>query len=156
MTDEDLTRLEIYCKDFWDSIIMEIDDVKDYANNNDALRYRNENGGNLLFRSKPLECFVNAVCRIKIINEISFNLIAQKMNGINLQLDSQEWGGILWDRQNRKMIIKDSYLVELLLMHYFDDQMTKRYNENELLSLYARAMQITPDEAASRLHISEV
>jgi DNA sulfur modification protein DndB len=157
ITDDSFLGFEMYCKEFWDSIITEIDDVKDFIHNSDASLYRNENGGNLLFRPKSLVYFVCAVSQIKHRNnEISFNLIAQKMNSINLQLDSQEWGDVLWDKQNRKLITENNNLVGLLLLHYFDNNFFELDEKNELLSLYVKTMQITLAEAASRLHISEV
>ncbi len=154
--DEKLEKFKLLCTAFWNSLTSHIDDVKQYVSNKaDSAPYRNKNGGNLLFRPVALKPFVKAVLLIKKKTEQDFDAIAIKMNEINLYIDSPEWGGVLWDRQNKTMLMNNHTAVELLLVYYFDRALLSSKEQKRLSSAYARALQITPQEAAIRLQILE-
>lgn len=60
--DEQLSKFEILCREFWDSLVSEIDDIKSYISNPaNTTNFRNRNGGNLLFRPAALIPFVKSI-----------------------------------------------------------------------------------------------
>ena len=153
-SDEILIEFESLCVAFWDSIVNEMNVVNEYvskaANTSD---YRNRNGGHLLFRPAALIPFVKAVLVIHQKTKNSFQYIAKRMNEINLTLDSTEWGSVLWDRRNHKMLMNHHKAVELLLIYYFDNNLLDTSEKRKLINAYASAVQMTVDEAANQLEI---
>jgi DNA sulfur modification protein DndB len=150
--DEQLKKFEELCKAFWDSIITEIDDIKTYVSREaDATIFRNRNGGNLLFRPAALIPFVKAVLLIQQKTKKSFAEIAKGMNEIILNIDSPEWGGVLWDRENHKMLMNHHKAVELILVHYFDSSLLNDDERNNLINKYASVIQVSPKDASQKL-----
>ena len=152
--DSQLSEFEDLCKVFWNSIVAEIDEVKEYVNNPaNTSDYRNRNGGNLLFRPAALIPFVKAFIYIYKKTKKSFNEISKRMNEITLNIDSIEWGSVLWDRKNHKMLMNHHKAVELLLIHYFDKNLLCTNEKKRLVNAYASAVQMTQEEAANQLEI---
>jgi len=149
-----LSEFEDLCRGFWNSIIAEIDEVRDYISiPADASPYRNRNGGNLLFRPAALIPFVKAVLSIHNKTGSDFSEVAAHMNKITLNIDSPQWGGVLWDRKNKKMLMNHHKAVELLLIKYYDKGLLSLVEKKSLISAYASAVQITQEEAMSHLEI---
>ncbi len=151
-TDEQLVEFENLCKEFWDSLVAEIDAVKTYISKDaDSTPFRNRNGGNLLFRPAALIPYVKAAIWIHIKTGKSFEQIAKRMNDITLSIDTSAWGGVLWDRSNHKMLMNHHKAVEFLLIYYFDKTLLSQDDLKRLIDLYARAVQTTKEDAAKHL-----
>ena len=153
-SDEQLFEFEALCTDFWDSLINEIDVMKAYVGGPaNTSEFRNGNGGNLLFRPAALIPFVKAMIAIHKKTGFDFEKISRRMNRLTLDLDTPQWGGVLWDRNNHKMLMNNHKAVELLLIYYFDSDLLNENEKRNLINAYARAVQFTPDEAAGKLGI---
>jgi len=152
--DKQMADFENICKEFWDSLISEIDDVKTYVNSDaNASGLRNRNGGSLLFRPVALIPFVKAVLSIKQKTQKSFNEIMNRMNKIQLNINSPEWNGVLWNNNNQKMLMGNHKATELLLIYYYDKALLTKNEKQQLIDKYASATQMTPNDAATKLGI---
>jgi len=118
--------------EFWDLMAAQFSWIDEYKNlasaDGIALKYRNENGGLLLFRpvgillvSKIIRNFVLAG---KTIQE-AINLLAHAP----MDLSDSLWSGLLWDSTNKRMITSptNQSLSEKLLFYVLGGDIDQRY-----------------------------
>jgi len=142
------------CLSFWDAISSEITCVFDYLKadpNTD--NYRNKNGGALPFRPAALIPFVKAVVYIHKKTCCSFIEILKKINTLPLKISDSVWVGILWDNNNKKMIMGHNKVVELRLIHQYDSALLSDKERQSLVKGYASATQMRKEDAENVLGI---
>lgn len=125
-----------FCKSFWQTFETEIDEIQEFSTDkseNPALKFRNkEDGGNLLFRPVGLLPFVQAVIEIHKRTEDDIDYIINRLSMIDFTLNSIPWKNVLWNPNERTMIMGTSGLVKLLLLYMFNDNVIR---PSELRSL---------------------
>jgi len=142
------------CFGFWNAISSEIIDVKKYLEKEPSTEnLRNKDGGELLFRPAALIPFVKAIIRINKKTNEPFVKILKRANSLPLSVSDKEWEGVLWDKNNHKMLMNHHVVVELRLVHLYDPSLLSDIDKSRLIKSYASAIQIRDEEAATKLGI---
>ena len=119
--DNDLAEFYSFCQSFWDQLVNQITDIKNYlldVGPEPTAKYRNkEEGGNLLFRPIGLIPFVMSVLAIVEKSDLDYEQTLVLMNNCNLGLDSKPWPQVLWNPFSKKMLRADNVLVSKLLLY---------------------------------------
>jgi len=153
----DQTELDEYCKlcfDFWEALSSEIASVKKYLEKEPSTEdFRNKQGGELLFRPAALIPFVKAMIRIYKQTDKTFVEILKKANNLPLEVSDEEWEGVLWDRNNHKMLMNHQVVVELRLVYLYDPSLLLTIDISRLIKGYASATQMLYEDAANKLGI---
>lgn len=150
----ELDRFLDLCKEFWNAVSAEISSVKDYlALEPNTKDLRNKDGGELLFRPAALIPFVKAVIHIQRKTGTNFAEILKKLNTLPLKISDKVWAGVLWDNNNKKMLMNHQTVVELRLIHLYDSALLTENEKKSLVNGFASATQMRPEEAASELSI---
>lgn len=116
------------CKDYWGCIFTQ---CKDYISKeiSDVGKYRNKEGGHLFFRPISLYPFTKVMVRIKVETGEGFLDILEKFPKDILWIQHRLWKKIIWDHEQKKMIVSHQKLIELLLLYAYDTSMV---NEKDL------------------------
>lgn len=154
-SDDIIAEFNQYLVDFWDCMNSTFEEIEVYINNNSdnpAAELRStENGGNLFFRPIGLFPFVEAVARILLATNKSFDEIISGYVNLNRNVHSDMWDMILWNPITRRMIMRNQSLVNYLLIKIMDDSiLTERENTN-MISKYATIFNIELPEARRRI-----
>ena len=154
-SDDIIAGFNQYLVDFWDCMNSTFDEIEVYINNNSdnpAAELRStENGGNLFFRPIGLFPFVEAIARILLATNKSFDEIISGYVNLKRNVHSDMWDMILWNPINRRMIMRNQSLVYYLLIKIMDDSiLTERENTN-MISKYATIFNIELPEARRRI-----
>ena len=143
------------CNEFWDAVSLEISAIRGYlAVAPLTIDYRNENGGHLLFRPAALIPFVKAVINIHMKTLSPFSEIIRKFNILPMNLSDNEWAGVLWDNNNKKMIVNYKTVVELRLVYLYDVTLLSEKEKQMLVSGYASATQMREEDVESELDLN--
>ena len=127
-SDEIIDSFECYLNSFWRNLINDEKALFDYMNiSADASSYRNEGGGNLLFRPAGLKAYVESIVDIHMKSGKDYKDIILKMSSLNLDLNVSPWQGVLWN--NGKMIMNNKELVKNLFIYNFDCGLTDKKNK---------------------------
>ena len=148
---EDLTD---YIVSYWNSFAAKIDVISNYLSKETApaSNYRNEQGGNILFRPVVLTEYVRATVEIAKDNDGSFDAAFEKLNCIQMDLSSTPWKGVLWD--GKKMITRaDKKLIMLLILHMHDKAFLDVDRKKILVEKYISAINFEgePEEIVTLL-----
>jgi DNA sulfur modification protein DndB len=107
---------------FWDSLTAHFSELRELAKSKPqekvARKYRNQNGGHLLYRPIGLT-MVFHICKLFVDDGLSLSEIHKNLTKVPMQLADEPWNGVLWDPV-RKIIIADSEnqrAARLLLYH---------------------------------------
>jgi len=126
--DEEILLYENFCIEFWSAFKEKIVDVKDYLEKSTgnksqpAMQYRNaENGGNLLFRPIGLLPFVQATLEVFSRIQASFESIFEKYSTEEFRVNHKPWRQILWNPNEKTMIMGNQGLVKLFFLYYYDN-----------------------------------
>jgi DNA sulfur modification protein DndB len=142
------------CNDFWNAISSEITCVREYlVLAPDTESFRNKDGGSLPFRPAALIPIVKAAIYIHKKTNSSFIKVLSKINTLPLRISDSVWAGILWDNNNKKMLILHQTVVKLRLIHLYDPTLLSEKEKQDLVRGYASATQIRKEEAESKLGI---
>ncbi|WP_430410860.1 DNA sulfur modification protein DndB [Kordia sp.] len=136
-----------YIVNFWTSFENKLSVVQEYTNTdtNMAMNYRNNTGGNLIFRPVGLLPLISAILVIKEReNNLELEEIIEKFDSIDFTLNNTPWRGIMWNHIENKMIMNNSVITRLLLIYLYDKELL---TENELVKVQ--------EGYASKLNISE-
>ena len=91
----------------WDGLLQHFQPLRELAsskaNEEVASRYRNRDGGHLLFRPVGLSMLINAIKLFEDEN-IQLGTILRKIAKVPMALNGEPWVGLLWDPANRRMI----------------------------------------------------
>ncbi|MDR1321231.1 MAG: DGQHR domain-containing protein [Gracilibacteraceae bacterium] len=143
------------CVDFWNAFSSEISCVRDYlAATPAAESFRNKvDGGLLPFRPAALIPLVRAAIHIHKKTGDSFIKVLRKINALPMEISDDIWAGVLWDKNNKKMIMNHPEVVELRLVHLYDPALLSEKEKQNLVDKYASATQTRKEEAKSALGI---
>ena len=131
---------------------MYIDDIKTYVSTKpNSEPFRNKNGGNIFFRPVALIPIVKAIIKIAMRTDVGFETIIKKANTLPLYLDNSCWQGILWDNNNKKMIMNNKTTTEWLFMLMYDRNILSEKELERLYKGFASARQISITDAKERL-----
>jgi DNA sulfur modification protein DndB len=142
-----------FCREFWDSVCLAIDKIKEFVSAKDGqANIRSKEGGCILFRPVALVPFVKAVTRI-IASDAKRKLIdiCRRMNLLPLLLTDSCWDGILWDSKNHNMIMNNNRVVELLFVRMFNPRVLTEKENKELVTKFAKAKKISEQDAVTQL-----
>jgi DNA sulfur modification protein DndB len=142
------------CADFWNAISSEIFCVREYLASNPATEnFRNKNGGLFPFRPAALIPLVKSIIHIHMKTGKSFSEILRRINTLPLKISDKVWAGLLWDNNNKKMLMNHQKVVELRLIHLYDPQLLSEKEKQSLVNGYASAIRIRKEEAKHQLGI---
>ena len=92
---------------FWNTMVEFFPPLKEFKETppgkSVAAQYRNESGGNLLFRPVGLE-IVATVVREAINNGMTEREAIKRVSKISMDLTNEPWVGLLWDKTNQRML----------------------------------------------------
>ena len=103
------------CIEFWSAIISKCPEIKTAGIKIE--RYRNPNGGHLLFRPIALFPFTKATVRIKEQLQLSYEEIVNSIPDDLWWIQNRLWKKIIWDDVSKKMIMGNTKLIELLVLY---------------------------------------
>lgn len=154
-SDDIIAEFNQYLVDFWGCMNSTFEEIEVYINNNSdnpAAELRStENGGNLFFRPIGLLPFVEAVARILLATNKSFDEIISGYVNLNRNVHSDMWDMILWNPITRRMIMRNQSLVNYLLIKIMDDSILTEREDVNMISKYATIFNIELSEARRRI-----
>ncbi len=110
------------CYEFWNLIMTCCRGLDEYTDGTVG-RYRDKEGGHIFFRPVALIPFAKAVVRIREKTSMEYQKIFNSFPEELLWIQHRLWRRILWDGIQKKMIMGNSKLVELLLVYIFDPKL---------------------------------
>ena len=146
-----VSELTSRCEEFFAKLIENTPVINEYIESTGAYRakkFRNSEGGNLLFRPVALTEY----CTVALILEKesnSLNKAFQQLSVINVQIDKDPWVGIIWDGKkiiNRvsRPLIRD-LLLYMTCSRLLEGRMDKFYED------YSTAANISVEKAKEKL-----
>lgn len=129
-----------YVSEFWDMFCRKMDVINAYLDKTDAPaeEYRNEQGGNILFRPVVLTEFVKAASEISLKPDSNFEVAFDKLRTIKMDVASLPWKGVLWDGQ--KIITRvDKKLIKLLILQMCDSDYLSDSDKTAMVDKYILA-----------------
>ena len=114
-----------------------------------AGRFRNREGGHLLFRPVGLLLVVKTVRRL-IDSGAPLESAVRSVSKVPMELDKKPWVSLLWDATNKRMITasENQRAAERLLFYAVDgDLSTMRTSTTELRSELAGLLNVEDEEA---------
>ncbi len=134
-SDDEIYEFKKTCFDFWDSMVEELDCIKIIADNPDASveKYRNAQGGLIIFRPVALVPFVRAVIKVKNARNISFGQAIKLLPDSVLDLSHPIWKWVIWNPDKKTMIMKPKPIVELIILYYMDKGLISENDMNKLI-----------------------
>ncbi len=140
-----------YCKDFWQDFKEEIQEIQDFSSDeseNPAAEFRNkDDGGNLLFRPVGLLPFVQTVIEIHKRTGDNIDYIINRLSLVDFTLNSIPWKNVLWNPNEKTMIMGTSGLVKLLLLYIYNDDVIRPSELRSLSEKYADKMGVENEGA---------
>lgn len=122
-SDSEIQTFRKVCFDFWDAVSTSFDDISSYLRSGaDASNYRNQEGGNILFRPVALLPFVKASVR-KYLNEnedLSFAELFSTFPAYLLQMNQPIWRWVIWNPDKGTMIMGNKKLIDKIILYYWD------------------------------------
>jgi len=143
---EELDEFLELCLSFWDSLSKNINSISLYLKNDPK-----RDNENLLFRPAGILPFVQAFIDICQKTGEPFEIVAQRLNQLPLNLTDSEWDGLLWDEDNKKMVMNNSAAVKLRLTYLYDEKLLTKKELENLVKGIAKAKMISPKEARKEL-----
>ena len=142
------------CTTFWDAVSSEVSCIKEYLSLAPATEsFRNKNGGDLPFRPAALIPLVKAIINIYKKTLEPFTEIVKRINALPLKISDSVWVGILWDDNNKKMLMNHQKVVELRLIHLYNSSLLTENERQVLVDRYAFATQKQKKDAVAELGI---
>ena len=152
--DQKLDIIRKYVLTIFDSFSNEIDSIQEYNASNridKAKPYRNEKGGNLLFRPLAITEFFSAAQTLSERKSISIDDTFRLLNSIEFDISKTPWKGLIWD--GTKIINRASkQVIRYLIIYMSDPTCLTTAEANKLIDGYASALNITLEEADKILH----
>lgn len=134
--DNEIEDFKKTCFDFWNGMIEGMECIKYMADNPDASieKYRNENGGLIVFRPVALVPLVKAVIKVKNQKNISFGEAVKSIPNCVLNLNHPVWKWIIWNPDKKTMIMGTKQIIELIILYYMDKSMISEKDMNRLIA----------------------
>ena len=149
--DEDIQSIISYVFSIFDAFVSQTDTIKEYLGEENiatkARRFRNSNGGNLLFRPIALTEYFEAALTIVERDEAeSFKTVFSKLSCVEMNIAKNPWIGLIWDGE--KMINRVSKkLIKNLLVYMARSDLLSATEKKTLVQDYARSLNCEPTEA---------
>jgi DNA sulfur modification protein DndB len=139
------------CYKFWDSFVNIMSVIQEYLydhiENAPAEKYRNREGGNLLFRPIGLKPFVIAAIRLSEYKNNDFTSIFKMMNMIDFQISHKPWRNVVWSSISKRMISSPNTSLLLSILMYLTDTSSLSEKEKEkMFKEYADVLGLREDE----------
>lgn len=153
-SDKRLLELHDCVFEVFNSFVANFDCVKEYVESKDfskAAKYRNTNGGNLLFRPIAFTEVFTAALIIKQRNNSTFDEIFSKMNKVEFEISKSPWKGLIWDGYRIISGVTKS-TIRLLLIHMVAPETLTKAERNKLINGYASALNIAIEDSENFLH----
>lgn len=129
--DVEIEAFQEKLKLFWEKFIEKNPDVKAFFHDGDVTNLRGDDGGNLLFRPRGIDPYVEAVAFIhKKRPELDYDVIMEKMSNINMDLNSNIWRDILW---SGTILQPGQALMRDLFVWLFDSTLLKEKRRKSIL-----------------------
>lgn len=145
-----------YLIDFWNCMTSTFEEIKTYIDNDSktpAIELRPaDDGGNLFFRPIGLLPFVEAVARIKMNSQETYNEILNQYVGLNRNVHSDLWDMILWNPLTNRMLMRNQSLVFYLLLKMINGDYLTEKEKNQMINRYAMIYNIGVYEAEQRIN----
>lgn len=120
--------------------------MKDFVKSSEidaAAKFRNrDNGGLLYFRPIALPQLVISILETCFRTNISLSDSMSAYSSLEMCISAKPWERVLWDPENRTMIMKNATLVHLLLMYMYDQKLLKATEIKSLRKRYAKALEM--------------
>lgn len=132
--DNEINEFKSICQDFWDDLTNSFPALSDYSKMSkpDSRKYRNRDGGLLLFRPVALIPFVRATVRVVQHQSSSFYEAFERFPVQILNLNNIIWKNILWNTDKKTMIMSNQKLAERILLFFWDKTVL---TDKELLNM---------------------
>lgn len=155
-SDEILNEFNQLLIGFWDCMQLTFEEIRNYNNdnsNNPAEELRSiENGGNLFFRPIGLLPFVEAVTRIKLNSQMTYDEIIRGYSNLNRNVHSDMWDMILWNPRTNRMLMRNQSLVYYLLINMIDANLLTDKEKRQMVNKYATVYNIDVQDAEQRIN----
>ena len=146
---EEIVSLTEETVDFFNSFMNNTTVVSDYVASSEqekALKYRNREGGNLLFRPIAITEYFDAAFELHVDEDRAFDNVFIRLNRIPMNIGAAPWQGLLWD--GTRIINRVSHaLIKSVIMYFADSDAIcgKRYSD--MVEGYAKSLNTTPEQA---------
>ena len=116
-----------------------------------AVKYRNTDGGNLLFRPIAITEYFNAAIAL-ISHEYTYDDAFSRLNKLQLNLADDPWKGFLWD--GSKMINRVSRpTIRDLLIYMADKNILSSQEYQKMLKTYSAGINMNEEDAKKILQV---
>lgn len=148
--DETIERIRSTVFDVVLTFIDKTSAIQDYLKEDGATKaskFRNTNGGNLLFRPVAITEYFNAA--IELINHgYSYALAFEALNNLPQELNTRPWNGFMWD--GTKMVNRVSRpTIKNLLIFMVDNSLISKKEYARMVTTYSATLNIDFKKAES-------
>jgi len=155
-SDEIINEFSQHLIEFWNCMTSTFEEIRIYINNNSdnpAIELRPANdGGNLFFRPIGILPFVEAVARIKMNSQETYNEIINHYASLNRNVHSNLWDMILWNPRTNRMLMRNQSLVYYLLLKMIDVNLLTEKENKQMINKYATIYNISVQEAEQQIN----
>lgn len=144
-----ISKLNEYVFGVFDSFVNNTLSLKKYVSNeraDKAREFRNNKGGNVLFRPLVLPEYIAVSMSIKDRTDCSFEQIFAILDKTQKSLEMSPWIGFLWDG-NKIASRASKLIIKLLILYMAGNEYIKENEYEKLLKEYSLSMNISEDDA---------
>jgi DNA sulfur modification protein DndB len=137
---EEMEAFKEFSLEFWNAFQFKLSFIQAFINSkhNPAEKFRNnETGGNLLFRPIGFLPFIKAAILIHNRTDMNFNIVFERFNSLNMNIDSKPWHFVVWNPIQKKMIMNSDQITQLMLIYLFDESILEKREIQKLKEGYA-------------------
>jgi DNA sulfur modification protein DndB len=141
----------------WDKVSESFKPIREYLKKDDAQKFRNENGGCILFRPIGLQMFMETITEWIEKSDGEPEKIVERtlslLSGVELDISKPPWQGLLWESAGKRMITasENRKLGQRLLLYMTDFSLEKiktkgKFTKSKLLNSYASLLNKDPKD----------
>lgn len=148
--EEELVLFSEFCISFWSTFVEKFPFIQNYISDNSkqpANEFRNkETGGNLLFRPVGLLPVIQTAIDIHIRKSWEFSYIFSMFSSIDFTISSKPWKNVVWNPNEKTMIMGTTGLVRLFLLYMFGHLLIRNSELRNLKEKYADKIGVEVNE----------
>jgi len=110
-----------------------------------AVRFRNSEGGNLIFRPVALTEYFNAAIEL-INNGCTYDEAFETLNRLPQDITAKPWAGFLWDGSRMRVRISKPVIKDLLVF-MSNRELLERKEYERMISIYSATLNIDDEKA---------
>lgn len=129
--DEMISSFIDLCKKYWECLFSKCIDYFQ-CDNSEVGKYRNKSGGHLFFRPISLFPFTKVMVHINAETSLDFSQILEGFPDDILWIQHPLWKKIIWDHEQKKMIVSHQKLIERLLLYVYDKTMVSEKDKEKI------------------------